>query len=61
MAIHTSSITYRRGISNNYNNFYFVSQANNVIPAPLSRYVSSYQFYNRNVTNQSRNRWPWKP
>jgi len=60
MAIHTSAITYRRGIPNNYNNFYFVAQANNVIPAPLSKYVNSYQFYNRNFINQSRNRWPWR-
>jgi len=61
MAIHTSAITYRRGIPNNYNNFYFVAQANNVIPAPLNKYVNSYQFYNRNFSNQSRNRWPWRP
>jgi len=61
MAIHTSAITYRRGIPNNYNNFYFVAQANNVIPIPLSKYLTGYQFYNRTITNQTRNRWPWKP
>jgi hypothetical protein len=61
MAIHTSAITYRRGIPNNYTNFYFVAQANNVIPVPISKYISGYQFYNRNSANQSRNRWPWKP
>lgn len=61
MAIRTSAITYRRGIPNNYTSFYFVSQANNVIPAPMNLYLSNYQFYNRNVTNSSRNRWPWKP
>lgn len=61
MAIHTSAITYRRGIPNNYINFYLVSQANNVIPSPLSRYLTQYQFYNRNTTNPTRNRWPWKP
>ena len=61
MGIHTSAITYRRGITNNYNNFYFVAQANNVIPNPLSKYLLSYQFYNRNITNQTRNRWPWSP
>jgi hypothetical protein len=61
MAIHTSAITYRRGISNNYVNFYLVSQANNVIPAPMSRYISGYQFYNRIFSNPTRNRWPWRP
>jgi hypothetical protein len=61
MAIHTSAITYRRGIPNNYTNFYFVSQANNVIPSPMSIYLRGYQFYNRNVTNPTLNRWPWKP
>ena len=61
MAIHTSAITYRRGIPNNYTNFYFISQANNVIPSPMSSYLRGYQFYNRNVTNPSLNRWPWRP
>jgi hypothetical protein len=61
MAIHTSAITYRRGIPNNYTNFYFISQANNVIPAPMGSYLRAYQFYNRNITNPSNNRWPWKP
>jgi hypothetical protein len=61
MAIHTSAITYRRGIPNGYNNFFFVVQANNVIPAPMSKYLSKYSFYNRNVTNASRARWPWNP
>jgi len=61
MAVRTSAITYRRGIPNNYNNFYFVAQANNIIPAPLSRYIGGYQFYNRNISNPSRNRWPWRP
>jgi len=60
MAIHTSAITYRRGIPNNYVNFYFIAQANNVIPAPMSRYINGYQFYNRNIINPSRNRWPWR-
>ena len=58
MAIHTSAITYRRGIPNNYNNFYFVAQANNVIPSPMTLYVKNYQFYNRNAINQNRSRWP---
>lgn len=61
MAIHTSSITYRRGIPNNYNNFYFVVQANNVIPSPMSKYLKGYQFYNRNITTSSNYRWPWRP
>lgn len=61
MTIHTSAITYRRGIPNNYNNFFFVSQANNVIPVPMSKYLRSYQFYNRNITNPTRYRWDWKP
>ena len=61
MAIHTSTITYRRGVPNNNNNFYFVAQANNVVPAPLSLYIRNHQFYNRNVINPSRNRLPWTP
>ncbi len=61
MAIHTSSNTYRRGIPNNYNNFYFVAQANYTIPTPTSSYLQSYQFYNRVIINPTRNRWPWKP
>jgi hypothetical protein len=60
MGIHTSAITYRRGIPNNYVNFYLVSQANNVIPSPMSRYINGYQFYNRNISNLARNRWPWR-
>ncbi len=59
--IKTSAITYRRGIPNSYNNFYFVSQANNVIPVPMSKYLRGYQFYNRNIVNPSQNRWPWRP
>ena len=59
--IRTSSITYRRGIPNTYTNFYFVSQANNTIPSHMSSYLNGYQFYNRNIFNQSTNRWPWKP
>jgi hypothetical protein len=59
MAIHTSAITYRRGIPNNYHNFYLVSQANNTIPVPLSLYLRNYNFYNRNITNPTLSRWPW--
>lgn len=61
MAIHTSAITYRRGIPNSYNNFYYISQANNVIPTPISKYLYGYQFYNRNVMPSSNYRWPWRP
>ena len=61
MAIHTSAITYSRGVPQNYNNFFFVAQANNTIPVPVSSYLRGFQFYNRNVVNASnRNRWPWK-
>lgn len=59
MAIHTSAITYRRGVPNNYTNFYFISQANNVIPSPMNLYLRGYNFYNRNITNLSSDRWPW--
>jgi hypothetical protein len=61
MSIHTSAITYRRGVPNNYNNFFFVAQANNTIPSPLSSYLRDYNFYNRNTVNSSLNRWPWRP
>lgn len=54
MAIHTSSIVYTRGIPKTYNNFFFVAQANNTIPAPLHLYLRNYQFYNRNIINQTR-------
>lgn len=61
MAIHTSSITYRRGIPNGYNNFYFVAQANNTIPAPMSLYIKGFNFYNRNFTyaTNGRQTYPW--
>ena len=61
MAIHTSAITYTRGIPKNYNNFFFVAQANNVIPAPMSSYLKGHQFYNRNITTSINYRWPWRP
>jgi len=61
MAIHTSAITYRRGIPNGYNNFYFVAQSNNVVMSPMSKYLNGYNFYNRNVNPSSNYRWPWKP
>ena len=56
MAIHTSAITYRRGIPNGYHNFYFVAQANNVIPAPMSKYMQGYSFYNR-TSNLYKEKW----
>ncbi len=59
--IRTSAITYRRGIPDGYNNFYYVAQTNNVIPSPLNIYLRNYQFYNRNLINPTRYRWPWKP
>ena len=58
MAIHTSAIVYTRGISNT---FFLVSQANNTIPVPMNVYLRNFQFYNRNVTNTTRNRRPWRP
>ena len=61
MAIHTSAITYRRGIPNGYNNFFFVSQTNNIIPVPISKYLQGYHFYNRNTMNPTKYRWPWRP
>ena len=62
MAIHTSAITYSRGVPTNgyYNNFFFVAQANNTIPVPISNYLRGFKFYNRNITNGNRNRWPWR-
>ena len=61
MAIHTSAITYTRGLPKNYNNFFFVAQANNVIISPISSYLKGYSFYNRNITNtNARLNYPWK-
>ena len=60
MAIHTSAITYSRGIPKNYNNFFFVAQTNNIIPVPNSSYLRGFKFYNRNIVNApNRSRWPW--
>jgi hypothetical protein len=61
MAIHTSAITYSRGLPKNYCNFFFIAQANNTIISPLSKYIQNYSFYNRNVTNTNvRINYPWK-
>ncbi len=60
MAIHTSAITYSRGLPKNYTNFFFVAQANNTIISPLSKYIKGFQFYNRNITNtNARLIFPW--
>jgi|UniRef100_A0A6C0ICY4 hypothetical protein len=60
MGIHTSAIFYSRGVPNTYNNFAFVAQANNIIPAPMTKYTRSYNFYNRNITNTNIRRiYPW--
>ena len=42
MAIHTSAITYTRGLPKNYSNFFFIAQANNTIISPLSKYLQNY-------------------
>lgn len=62
MAIHTSAIVYKRGIPNGYTNFFFVAQANNSIPVPISKYLRYNSLYNKNVVNSvSRsNTWPWR-
>lgn len=48
MPIRTSANTYSRGVpKESQANFYYVAQANNVIPQPMSVYLKNYQFYNR--------------
>ena len=59
MGIHTSAIFYRRGVPDNYNNFAFVAQANNTVVVPISQYLKTYKFYNRNIINNSHNRRLW--
>ena len=59
MGIHTSAIFYRRGVPDNYNNFAFVAQANNTVVVPISKYLKTYKFYNRNIINPSPNRRLW--
>jgi hypothetical protein len=59
MGIHTSAIFYRRGVPDNYNNFAFVAQANNTIVVPIGKYLRTYNFYNRNITNSKSNRRVW--
>ena len=36
--IRTSAMTYRRGVSNGTTNFFFLAQANYVVPQPTSRF-----------------------
>jgi hypothetical protein len=61
MAIHTSAITYTRGLPKNYNNFFFIAQANNTIISPMSSYIKGFNFYNRNITNTNIHRnYPWR-
>ena len=61
MAIHTSAITYSRGVPKNSLNFFFVAQTNNTIISPLSKYIQGYSFYNRNITNTNpRITFPWR-
>jgi hypothetical protein len=62
MAIHTSAITYSRGIPKNYTNFFFVAQTNNTVPAPLQRYLRYNSLYNRNIVNNGPRRltYPWR-
>jgi len=60
MAIHTSANFYRRGIPNTYAGFSLVAQSNNVIPAPMGRYLRGFNFYNRQIVNTRFMRpWPW--
>jgi hypothetical protein len=64
MAIHTSANTYSRGVKNvysNYTNFFFVAQANNVIPAPTRKFLDYNTLINRNIVNSlsRRNTYPW--
>lgn len=59
MAIHTSAITYRRGVSNNHNIFFYVAQTNNTIPAPMSLYLQHYNFSNRTYKSVHVYRWIW--
>jgi hypothetical protein len=62
MAIHTSAITYSRGVPKNYSSFFFVSQANNVIPVPTRLYLQQNTLYNRNIAIgvSRRNTYPWR-
>jgi hypothetical protein len=60
MGVRTSAIFYRRGVPNNFNNFAFISQANNTVVVPMHKYLKTYQFYNRNILNpRAYNSLPW--
>jgi len=52
MAIKTSAIFYGRGVpKKNANNFAFVAQTNNTVISPMSKYIRTYNFFNRNYIN----------
>ena len=59
MGIRTSAITYSRGVPKGTQNFFYNAQTNNTVVVPISLYLKNYQFYNRNVINNS-NPWTWK-
>lgn len=52
MPVRTSAIFYSRGVPKNATtNFAFVAQTNNTVISPMSKYIKSYNFFNRNYTN----------
>jgi hypothetical protein len=52
MPVRTSAIFYGRGVpKKSTNNFAFVAQTNNTVISPISKYVKSYNFFNRNYIN----------
>ena len=61
MTIRTSAIFYRRGVPNAYHNFAYVSQTNNTVIVPISKYLKNFKFYNRNVINNNARQalYPW--
>ena len=62
MPIHTSAITYSRGVPKNHSSFFFVAQANYIIPSPTRLYLNNNTLYNRNVGNifSRRITYPWR-
>ena len=61
MAIHTSMISYFRGAPKGKmgNNFMYTAQANYAIVTPIKPFLRGHNFYNRNIINNTRGRWPW--
>ena len=55
MGIHTSAITYRRGIPNGYNNFYFVVNynVNNVIENRIAVTTRIYKVHFKSLIHFS--------